>query len=160
MRLLQKEVTMIFNGLDEIDNKILNLLRENARLTYSEIGEQVGLSRVAVKNRMTALEEKQIITGYHAEINPVAAPGTLSFYAIIETKPEMYDSITEKLKNEPIVTLLMRMSGNNILSMVCTAQSKEERSAFAWKIRNTYEGITYFSAKDIWEVAKGNILPE
>lgn len=151
---------MIFNGFDEIDIKILNLLRKNARMSYSEIGEEVGLSRVAVKNRITALEEKKIITGYHAEINPVAAPGIVSFYAIIETKPEVYDSITEKLKNEPMVTLLMQMSGNNLLSMVCTAQSKEERSEFAWKIRNNYEGITYFSTKDVWNVVKGNILPE
>ena len=45
---------MHINGLDEIDDQIVALLVENARFTYSEIGERVGLSRVAVKNRVSA----------------------------------------------------------------------------------------------------------
>ncbi|HBL40452.1 MAG TPA: AsnC family transcriptional regulator [Ruminococcaceae bacterium] len=151
---------MVFNGLDEIDNKILTLLRENARLNYSDIGETVGLTRVAVKNRIKSLEEKGIIRGYHAEINPIAAPETLPFYAYIETKPELYDSVTEKLKNEPMVSLLFRISGNNAIFAICAAESKEDRANFAWRVRNSYDGITAFSAKDIWEVVKGNILPD
>ena len=47
---------MYLSGLDELDQKILTLLTGNARLSYSEIGERVGISRVAVKARMAALE--------------------------------------------------------------------------------------------------------
>lgn len=36
---------MFIDGLDEYDNKILAVLEKNARQSYSEIGEQVGLSR-------------------------------------------------------------------------------------------------------------------
>ena len=51
------------DGLDALDNKILDVLKKNARASFSEIGEIVGLSRVAVKNRMDVMEKNGIILG-------------------------------------------------------------------------------------------------
>ena len=48
---------MWIKSLDGIDNKILNLLLDNGRMSYSEIGDIVGLSRTAVKNRIIELED-------------------------------------------------------------------------------------------------------
>ena len=64
---------MHIEGLDELDNKILNVIKDNARLSYSEIGEKVGVSRVCVKNRMAALERKGVIRGYLTVIDSAAA---------------------------------------------------------------------------------------
>lgn len=47
---------MFLNGLDELDQKIIQLFVKNARMSYSEIGEKIGISRVAVKARIQALE--------------------------------------------------------------------------------------------------------
>lgn len=55
--------------MDESDRKILDLLRENARMSYSEIGNAVGISRVSVKKRITAMEEAGIIRAYRAVID-------------------------------------------------------------------------------------------
>ena len=52
---------MYIEGIDEVDNKILETIKDNARLTYKEIGEIVGISRVSVKNRMDAMQERGII---------------------------------------------------------------------------------------------------
>ena len=40
---------MFLDGLDELDQKIVKLLIQNARMSYSEIGQRIGISRVAVK---------------------------------------------------------------------------------------------------------------
>ncbi len=56
--------------LDEIDQKIIHLLAENARMSDKEIAAQVFLSSPAVANRIRRLEEAGILLGYHAEINP------------------------------------------------------------------------------------------
>ena len=61
---------MFLNGLDQLDQKIVELLIGNARMSYSEIGDQVGISRVAVKSRIQALEERGIIEGYTTIVNP------------------------------------------------------------------------------------------
>lgn len=42
---------MWISNLDDKDNQILALLLEDARMSYSDIGTKVGLSRTAVKNR-------------------------------------------------------------------------------------------------------------
>ena len=52
---------MYLNGLDEIDQKIVQLLIKNARFSYSDIGKEVRISRVAVKARIQALEKKGLL---------------------------------------------------------------------------------------------------
>ena len=46
---------MYLDNLDSFDQQILSLLTKNARYSYSEIGDIIGLSRVAVKSRFDAL---------------------------------------------------------------------------------------------------------
>src|SRR5512135_1701093 len=58
------------DSLDPTDWNLLRLLQENARLTFSELGRQVGLTAPAVAERVRKMEDSGIIVGYHAEINP------------------------------------------------------------------------------------------
>lgn len=55
--------------LDEIDRKLIQLLQEDARTSYAELGRQVGLTTPAVIERVRKLEDSNIITGYRAEID-------------------------------------------------------------------------------------------
>ena len=55
---------MYLDGLDKLDQKIIRLLIENARISYSDIGEETGISRVAVKARIQALEKRGVIEEY------------------------------------------------------------------------------------------------
>jgi Lrp/AsnC family transcriptional regulator, leucine-responsive regulatory protein len=55
--------------LDEINWELLQVLQEDARLSYSELGRRVGLSSPAVIERIRRLEEAGVITGYRAEVN-------------------------------------------------------------------------------------------
>lgn len=150
---------MHINGLDEIDNQIINLLIADARLTYSEIGEQVGISRVAVKKRVAALEEQGIIKGYHADVNPMEAPKMMTFVAVIKTRADSYDLISDALEQEACVVTLCKMSGDNILHAICVADSMADMNNFAWRVRNKYEGLLSFSAQMVWEIKKGSVLP-
>ena len=61
---------MFLDGLDELDQKIVSLLIQNARMSYSEIGQQVCISRVAVKRRVQGLEQK----GSRAEYTYIIQP--------------------------------------------------------------------------------------
>jgi len=55
--------------LDETDLSIVELLLENARRTYGDIGRRVGLSAPAVKRRVDRLEEVGVITSYTAVVD-------------------------------------------------------------------------------------------
>ena len=69
---------MFLQALDELDQKIIRLLIENARISYSDIGQQVGISRVAVKARIQSLEQRGIIEEYTTIINPQKISGAVS----------------------------------------------------------------------------------
>ena len=75
---------MFLEGLDALDQKIVSLLIENARMSYSDIAQRVGISRVAVKMRVQALEKRGVIEGYTTIIDPQrsAAP----FPAILRSR--------------------------------------------------------------------------
>lgn len=55
--------------MDDIDNKILQLLRRNARESFANIGKKVELSAPAVGKRVKQLEDKGIILGYSLKLN-------------------------------------------------------------------------------------------
>ncbi len=56
--------------LDKTDLKILRLLQQNARVPMTELAEKVGLSTTPVTERVRRLERENIISGYHARLNP------------------------------------------------------------------------------------------
>ena len=95
---------MFLDGLDSLDQEIVQLLIENARASYSEIGDKVGLSRVAVKSRIQALEQRGIIEEYTTIINPQKISGAVSCYFEIESLPETLAEITEILKQNETIT--------------------------------------------------------
>ena len=71
---------MFLEGLDQLDQKIVRLLIENARMSYSDIGQAVGISRVAVKARIQALEQRGVIEEYTTIVNPQKISGAVSCY--------------------------------------------------------------------------------
>jgi DNA-binding Lrp family transcriptional regulator len=58
--------------MDEIDHRIVALLRENARRSFQDIGGRVSLSAPAVKRRVDRLERDGVIRGYSANVDPAA----------------------------------------------------------------------------------------
>lgn len=55
--------------LDRIDLKILRALQDNARLSYVELAQIVGLSTTPCMERVKRLENSGVIQGYHAKLN-------------------------------------------------------------------------------------------
>ena len=56
--------------IDDLDRRILHTLQKDARHTSAtDIAEEVDVSARTIRNRIQALEERGIITGYHADID-------------------------------------------------------------------------------------------
>ena len=58
--------------INGIDTEIVKILQGNARISNAEIARTVGLAPSAVFERIRKLEEKGIIRGYHADVDPRA----------------------------------------------------------------------------------------
>lgn len=151
---------MHINGIDKIDNEIVNLLLKDARMSYSDIGEKVNLSRTAVKNRVAVLENKGIIAGYRAIINPQESPEMMTFVVNIETKAEHFDEIKQLFANREETVTLIQTTGNCHLVAVCVSESVKTMRDFVNMVHKKATGITYISAHSVLDVVKGSIIPE
>ncbi len=132
---------MFLQGLDELDQKIIRLLIENARISYSDIGQQVGISRVAVKARIQSLEQRGIIEEYTTIINPQKISGAVSCYFEIETLPDTFKQIIEILNTNETITQIYRVTGKNKLHVHAVAASSEEMEKLISKVIDPLPGI-------------------
>jgi Lrp/AsnC family transcriptional regulator, leucine-responsive regulatory protein len=66
--------------LDTVDQRILDALQQDARLSYEQLAERVGLSSSAVLRRVRRLEEAGVITGYRTLVAPERVGLGLSAY--------------------------------------------------------------------------------
>ena len=130
---------MYLDGLDELDQKIIRLLIENARISYSDIGEETGISRVAVKARIQALEKRGVIEEYTTIINPQKISGAVSCY--FEIKPEYLAQVTDILYKNDTVSQIYRVTGRDRLHVHAVASSGDEMEYFLHNVIDTLPGI-------------------
>ena len=56
--------------IDDVDLKILGILQADGRTSHAEVARQVGLVASAVHERVKKLEERGIVRGYSARLDP------------------------------------------------------------------------------------------
>lgn len=109
--------------MDNLDRGIIDLLRQNARAGYGDIGETIGLSASAVKRRVDRLVADKVIRGFTVQVDPAVdglpteayvelfcrgtvAPDELK--RILSGVPEVVDAGTVTGSADAIVHLLSR----------------------------------------------------
>jgi len=99
-------------GLDDIDQRIVAVLRGDARASFAEIGADVGLSAPAVKRRVDKLRASGVITGFVAVVDPSAlgwsTEGYVEVYCQGKTTPAM---ISAAVSRHPEVVDACTVSG-------------------------------------------------
>lgn len=140
---------MYLDALDVTDRSIITLLTKNARMSYVDIGEAVGLSRVAVKSRMDALERRGIIEQYTAVINPQKISSAISSYYEIEVEPACYARVVEILNHNNTVTQIYQVSGNNKLHVHAVAANHDAMQAFLNDVIHQLPGVLSLSCNII-----------
>ena len=136
---------MQIKGLDEIDNKLLTLLKENARDNYSDLAEKVGISRVAVKNRIQTMEDIGLIRGYEVKIAPKKVDKSVEFVINISPRPEHYDYVVGILAKSDMVQKVQASTGDCKIFAYGVAPNTDEMDAFYRKIRAIFTDVRFFS---------------
>ena len=140
---------MFLEVLDALDQRIVQLLIENARMSYSDIGQAVGISRVAVKARIQALEQRGVIEEYTTIINPQKISGAVSCYFEIETRPDTLAEVTDRLAANETVTQIYRVTGKDKLHVHAVAASSEEMERLIREVIDPLPGVVSCSCNII-----------
>src|SRR3954453_10344202 len=59
-------------AMEELDRQIVQLLVKDGRMSYTDLGKATGLSSSAVHQRVRRLEQRGVIRGYAAVVDPEA----------------------------------------------------------------------------------------
>lgn len=146
--------------MDQKDQQIVKLLRRNARLSYSEIGALVGLSRTAVRNRISALESAGTLAGYHAVVNLQNASQAVTFLVTIETEPAHFAEIRDALMGEDHAVTVVQTTGECHLLAICVAADQQDLRDFLNRLYGAVPGIRSVHAHTVLDVPKGSLLPD
>ena len=90
--------------LDARDLDILAALQDDARATYADVGQRVGLSASAVHDRVRKLEQAGVIRGYCAVVDPEAVGlAVTALIAATPLDPQQPDDLPERIAELPQV---------------------------------------------------------
>lgn len=113
--------------MDDKDRKILDLLRQDARLPLKTLAAKVGLARSSLRDRLSRLEADGIIRGYRAEI---AAPAAgVSAYLFVRLKRTPALDLIEALRAMPEVRACVSLTGDVDLLVELSAAGTDELNA-------------------------------
>lgn len=116
--------------IDDIDKKILSILHENGRISYTDIGKQLDVSRVAIQTRINSLVEQGVIEKFTTVINPAKIGLHVSAFFNVEVEPQYLMQVAEQLASEPAVTSLYHMTGLSKLHMHGIFANNQEMENF------------------------------
>ena len=101
---------------DEIDEKVLDLLEENSRMTYVEIGNLVGLSEGAVRNRIQSLINDNVIKRFTIEKSIKMGVRALTMIAVEPGVPTF--EVSQKVNKLDGVEQIYEVTGEYDIVMV------------------------------------------
>ena len=109
--------------MDKTDEKILELMRSNARISYQELGDALGMTRVAAKKRVQKLEREKIIRGYNTCIY---RKQDITVFIDIVTAPGKFESVLKYVATgTAYVRQIFRTTKENHIHMVAVSDSVE-----------------------------------
>jgi Lrp/AsnC family leucine-responsive transcriptional regulator len=112
--------------INEIDRKILDILQRNARTSNAEIARQVGLAPSAVFERVRKLEERDVIRGYRAEINPKVLGLAQIAFTFVRSNDRPGGVVTgEKLAEIPEILEVHHVAGEDCFLVKVRARDAE-----------------------------------
>ena len=110
--------------LDEIDRKILEILREDARIANEALGKKIGLSEPAARRRVANLVARGVVRRFTVDVEEGGAVQAIVFVTFLPSAQS--EKIIRELSRAPGVTSLFEISGDTDLVVRLAAPDMEE----------------------------------
>ena len=129
---------MTINNKDE---QLIAVLRDNGRISISDLARTLGVSRTSAQMRLEKLQRNGVITGYGVRLSAHYLQGQVRALVMIKARPTDRNAIEQVLTKMPELTALYSISGIYDLTSVIAASSVEELDRLIDYIGNL-EGVS------------------
>ena len=97
--------------ISEKDQHVLELLRENARMSTTDLAKTLKLSRSTVQKRLERLEDTGVIEGYTVQLSSAYMDQEIKAHVSVTVLPRMTNDIIDAMKELPGVRSIYSVSG-------------------------------------------------
>ncbi|MDO9361570.1 MAG: Lrp/AsnC family transcriptional regulator [Sphingopyxis sp.] len=106
-------------NLDEVDERLLTLLRDDARQTIAQLAKELGISRGQIYSRLARLEEENVVAGYTVRLGNAFAASRVRAHMMIKTLPRFHREVEQALAAFALVQAIHAISGEyDIIAML------------------------------------------
>ena len=135
--------------LDRVDRRILSVLAEDGRATWSELAEKIGLSNTPVLRRVRLLEQRGLIAGYAARLDETKLGYPLSMFVSVVLNSQSHEALAsfeEWVSEMPEVMSCFMMSGSADFLLRVVVPDLETSRIFLSERLAAVPGIFRFSS--------------
>lgn len=139
--------------LDELDRKILEILRKDARKPFTEIGEALGISDATIHVRVKKMTDEGIIKRYTIEVNEEALGKSIQGFVLMNVEAGFLEDVANRLVEHEKIGAVYEIHGPNDLIVKIGAADLNEMRDLMLKLREipnvaSSEWITVFK---VWK---------
>jgi len=125
--------------LDEIDEEIIKILQENAKTSYREIKDKLNISIGTIHNRISKLEENEIIEGYTLKLNNEKLGYKLTFLIRVNIDGKHTQEILEEITRKPEVCSVFHTTGEQSAALICRFKEAQDVHNFIRELKKEYK---------------------
>lgn len=105
--------------VDEIDERIVQVLKDNSRVTYVDLGKIVGLSEGGVRNRVQALLDRGVIKKFTIEIATTIGMRAITMIAVDPAIPT--SAVSEDVHGMEAIERIYEITGEYDIAAVVSS---------------------------------------
>lgn len=97
--------------LDDLDYKLIALLRDNARTPVASLAKCLGVARGTIQNRLAQLEAAGVIIGYTIRLRPTVEEKQIRALMTVAVEGNATEAVLKALRGNPAVSALHTTNG-------------------------------------------------
>lgn len=97
--------------MDQLDQRLIDMLRENARTPAARLARALGVSRTTLQSRLERLEQSGVIVGYTVRLSEAHERGQIHAYVLMTVSHKQSTAVAAAVRRMSAVRLLQSVSG-------------------------------------------------
>ena len=130
------------NGIDSVDQRILEALSRNARMPLKELAEAAGLSSPSAAERLRRLEERGVVTGFSVGIDPASLGYPLQAIVRVRPLPGQLHIVQKLIQETPEIIECDKVTGDDCFFARLVVRSMGELDGILDRIAERAETST------------------
>ncbi|SUY26979.1 DNA-binding transcriptional regulator AsnC [Burkholderia oklahomensis] len=121
--------------MDDTDNRLIALLRADARMSVATLAVKLGVARTTVAHRLRRLEDEQVIVGYTVQLRPRIELDYIRAWMDVQVEGNRTREVIANLLGDPCVVALHDTNGRWDLLAELSVRSPAELSTVLERVR-------------------------